>query len=330
MDLFTSISLNNVRGNDLKKALKSQVEVLEAYNADIESLSSRGVFSSEMLDSIKEMGVDIAAEVSALNRMTDKELTEYAELWEKKNELAMEAATAEMATEKEDMLAEIETLKTQAVQDYVELREEYQTQGALLAAELKQSMIDAGDEGLGELADQVDDYTAAGGDLLDGVIEGITLKSPGLAQAVSAAVRGAINAAKAEAGIASPSKVAKKEIGFNLADGVVSGWNERITAARDIMAAKMGGVISQVKATVTAENARMAQGVGVRDMGIGEVVRAVGMQTAGINSLASEYRRGSSAQVTIPLVLDGRTLGEAFVDLGGEEITRRGVSVAIE
>ena len=328
MNLFEMAHVDNVRGSDLQKALKSQVEVLEAYNEDIEKLSSRGILSTEMLDSIKGMGVDIAAEVSAITRMSDEELTKYAELWEQKQALAMEAATAEMATEKEGLLAEIETLTTEATTEYMKLREEYKTQGALLAAELKQSMIDAGDEGYTELIGQVDDYTAAGASLMDGVVAGIVEKSPTIASAVSNAVTDAITAAKQAAGIASPSKLMKKEVGYNLAEGVVSGWNERITAARDIMAEKMGGIITRVKATVSAENARMSQGVGVRDLGITEVARAVGMQTAGINSLASEYRRGSSAQVTIPLVLDGREVGRAFVDLSNTENTRVGTNLA--
>lgn len=328
MNLFKEVSLNNVRGRDLQYALKSQVEVLEAYNEDIEKLSNRGIMSTEMLDSIKKMGVNVAAEVSAISRMTDEELTAYAELWEKKNGLAMEAAEAELATEKENVLAEIETLTTEATGEYMKLREEYKTQGALLAAELKQSMIDAGDGGYDELIKQVDDYTAAGSSLMDGVIAGIEFKTNDVASAFRNALRAAVSAGEDDMEIASPSKVTKREIGYNLADGVVTGWNERITAARDLMAEKMGGLVTRIKATVSAEQAKMAQGVGTRDFGFTEVARAVGMQTAGINSLASEYRKGSSAQVTIPLVLDGREVGRAFVDLGNAENARTGTSIS--
>jgi uncharacterized protein YutE (UPF0331/DUF86 family) len=328
MNLFKEVSLNNVRGRDLQYALKSQVEVLEAYNEDIEKLSNRGIVSTEMLDSIKKMGVNVAAEVSAISRMTDEELTAYAELWEKKNGLAMEAAEAELATEKENVLAEIETLTTNATSEYMKLREEYKTQGALLASELKQSMIDAGDGGYDELIKQVDDYTAAGSSLMDGVIAGIEFKTNDVASAFRNALRAAVSAGEDDMEIASPSKVTKREIGYNLADGVVTGWNERITAARDLMAEKMGGLVTRIRATVSAEQAKMSQGVGTRDFGFSEVARAVGMQTAGINSLASEYRKGSSTQVTIPLVLDGREVGRDFVDLGNAENARTGTSIS--
>lgn len=328
MNLFEEVSLDKVRGMDLRIALRSQVKVLEAYNEDIDNLSNRGILSTEMLDSIKKMGVDAAAEVKAISQMTDKELTDYAKLWEEKNKLAMEAATEEMETEKEGMLAEIETLKTEAVGEYMKLREEYQTQGALLAEELKQSMIDAGDGGYEELIGQVDDYKAAGASLMDGVISGIEFKTNDVASAFKAALRAAVNAGEDDMEIASPSKVTKREIGYNLADGVVTGWNERITAARDLMAEKMGGLVTRIKATVSAEQSKMAQGVGTRDFGFTEVARAVGMQTAGINSLASEYRKGSSAQVTVPLILDGREVGRAFVDLGNAESVRVGTDLS--
>lgn len=85
--------------------------------------------------------------------------------------------------------------------------------------------------------------------------------------------------------------------------------------------------ILKIKSAVSAENSRMLQGVGVKDTGFSDIAQAVGMQTAGINSLASEYRKGSSASVTVPLVLNGRELGRAIVDLTKTENTRTGTSL---
>jgi hypothetical protein len=159
---------------------------------------------------------------------------------------------------------------------------------------------------------------------MDGIVLGIIQQSPLLADAVSDAVSGAIEAAKTEAGIASPSKVMKKEVGHNLADGLMVGWADKIGAIKNKMAADMQGLTARIKTAVTLENARMTQGVGVRDTGFTDIAQAVGMQTAGINSLASEFRHGSNAQVTVPLVLDGRELGRAVVQLGNTENTRIG------
>lgn len=119
----------------------------------------------------------------------------------------------------------------------------------------------------------------------------------------------------------SPSKWSR-QVAIDVNRGTAIGFEK----STDIPLKAAKATTDRIKTAVSLENARMTQGVGVRDTGFTEVAQAVGMQTAGINSLANEYRKGSSSQVTIPLILDGRELGKAFIDLGGEEATRRGAS----
>ena len=99
--------------------------------------------------------------------------------------------------------------------------------------------------------------------------------------------------------------------------------------AEDLKRQMQNEGILKIKSAVSAENSKMMQGVGVKDMGFTDIAQAVGMQTAGINSLASEYRKGSSANVTVPLVLNGRELGRAFIDLGKTEDTRTGSKTSL-
>lgn len=129
-------------------------------------------------------------------------------------------------------------------------------------------------------------------------------------------------------GIASPSKWARDEVGKFLPAGIAVGWEKGMPDAEKQIGKDISGLQARIQSTVSAENARMTSGVGVRDMGFSEVAQAVGMQTAGINSLASEYRKGSSQSVTVPLVLDGRELGRAIVDLGSTETNRTGLVFA--
>ena len=121
----------------------------------------------------------------------------------------------------------------------------------------------------------------------------------------------------------SPSKWSE-EVAVNVNKGTGIGFEK----SSDIPLKAAQETTDRIKTAASLEQARMSQGVGVRDTGFSEVAQAVGMQTAGINSLASEYRRGSSAQVTVPLVLDGRELGRAIVDLGNAETIRTGTSLA--
>jgi hypothetical protein len=328
LNLWNKATKNKVYMADLRNNLQSQVDILEDYNEAIAKLEERNV-STAFINSLKEMGVGSTGEIESLAKMTDEQLSAYVELWEKKNELARNAAIEELEPLKAETEAKIEELTDAALDKYAELRAKYQEQGSVLMAELKQAMIDAGAGGYEEIIGQIDEYTSAGEDLMGGVIEGIANRSPMVANAVTSAVRRAIQAAKDAAGIASPSKVMKKEVGANLAEGMSVGWTDKIDAIKSKMAADMQGITTRIKTAVSLENARMAQGVGVRDTGFAEVAQAVGMQTAGINSLASEYRRGSSAQVTVPLILDGRELGRAIVDLGSAESERIGTNLVL-
>ena len=328
LNLWQHAEKNAVSGKDLTRNLISQINVLEDYNEAIATLEGRGI-SGAFLEELKGLGVAAAGEIEALSKMSDDALKQYVELWGEKQELAKTAAIEELEPLKDETLLKITELTEGASTKLTELRTEYQEQSLQLMADLKQSMIDTGDAGYNELILQVDDYMGAGSDLMGGVIEGILNKAPEVINAVSSTVRTAINAAKKAAGIASPSKVMEQEVGANLAEGVAVGWADKIDRLRGKMAAEMQGITARIQATVNAENARMAQGVGVRDTGFAEVAQAVGMQTAGINSLASEYRRGSSAQVTVPLILDGRELGRAIVDLGNAETVRTGTSLVM-
>lgn len=328
LNLWGEVSRERVSADTLLKNLNSQVRALEDYEKAIAKLEERNV-STAFLNSLKEMGVGATDEIEALARMTDTALDSYVKLWEKKNELAHNAAVEELEPLKAETEAKIEELTNAALDKYATLRAQYQEQGALLMGELKQAMIEAGAGGYEELIGQIDEYTAAGEDLMGGVIAGIVDKSPAVVSAVERAVRLAIQAAKDAAGIASPSKVMKKEVGANLAEGVNVGWAEKVGSIKDQMAADMQGITARIKTAVLLENSRMAQGVGVRDTGFTEIAQAVGMQTAGINSLASEYRKGTNAKVEIPIILDKRELGRAVVDVGGTETERTGVNLVL-
>ena len=120
----------------------------------------------------------------------------------------------------------------------------------------------------------------------------------------------------------SPSKWSR-QVAVYVNEGMAGGFE----SSTDIPVKAAKATTDRIKTAVSLENARMTQGVGVRDTGFTEVAQAVGMQTAGINSLASEYRRGSNAQVTVPLIVDGREFGRAIVDLGSTETERTGTNL---
>lgn len=80
-----------------------------------------------------------------------------------------------------------------------------------------------------------------------------------------------------------------------------------------------------VQASVDNSNAVTGATMGKTDTGIVDLAQAVGIQTAGINSLSAQYNQGTTNARTVVLELNGRELGRALVDVGGAEQTRTGV-----
>lgn len=170
----------------------------------------------------------------------------------------------------------------------------------------------------------VDDFFSVGDNIISGIWSGLSAGWDWLTGKVSSLASGLFTAAKNVLGIASPSKKFKW-IGEMSGEGVGVGFEDSMSDVEADINTRMKDMTARVQATVSAENARVGYST-ARDNGFSEVAQAVGMQSAGINSLAAEYRRGSSNKRPIVLQLDKRELGRAFVDVGAVETARLGVS----
>lgn len=314
-------------GTQMVIALRSQVRVLEDYKTALDELSKRDV-DSAFIEEMSSLGVDALPQLKAFVKMSDAQLNEYVQLWKDKSNLANEATEIALAQKREQTKQEIQALKDAANEESATLYMEYNTAMFELLEQVSTGMQEIGDAGLQALGEHIQGYVDMGKQLMAGIAEGLAQNGHLVGEELVGSVKSAMSKVKNEMGIHSPSTVTRDEIGKNLADGVAVGWSEKLNTVKGKMSADMRAITDRIKTAVSLEQARMAQGIGVRDTGFSEVAQAVGMQTAGINSLASEYRRGSSAQVTVPLVIDGRELGRAIVDLGNAETVRTGTSLS--
>lgn len=317
-----------VKGRDLTKALVSQIDVLGDYNKALDDLSAKNV-STEFIEEMKGMGIDALPQLEAINKMTDDELAEYVKLWEEKNRLASEAATEELKGMREETDKEVVLLRENANKELEGLRQDYRDGLVELTKEMGLSMQGIGDAGIKALGVQVTVYAQAGKNLMDGVIDGIESEKDNVIASMVNNVMAAIEAAKQAAGIHSPSTVTRDELGKNLGLGVSEGWSDEVGNIQKTMSADLSGIVARVKATVNAENARYAHSTGVPDTGFSEIARAVGLQTAGINSLAGEFRRGTGTTRPIIIELDKRELGRTIIDVGGTEEVRIGAKLSL-
>ena len=83
------------------------------------------------------------------------------------------------------------------------------------------------------------------------------------------------------------------------------------------------------RASVGVSSAAVSRSMGQSDVGFTDLARAVGIQTAGINSLSAAYKRGGGSTRPIYLMLDRRELGRAIFETGNEETGRVGVKLSL-
>lgn len=193
--------------------------------------------------------------------------------------------------------------------------------GLEAAKELLENIV----EGAKELPAKV---LQIGKDIVTGVWQGIKDAKDQFFANVKGFFSGLVDGAKEALDINSPSKEFAY-VGEMSVAGIGVGWDKEIPDIEKQIRGDLSGLTARVQSTVSAENAKAGQGMGASDYGLYDLAQAVGTQTAGINSLATEYRRGTGSTKPIILQLNGRELGRAVLDVGSSENTRVGTRLAL-
>ncbi|KAA0941622.1 tape measure protein [Sporosarcina sp. ANT_H38] len=100
-------------GQDLTSNLRSQVSALEEWSRMFEMLSGKAI-DKGLLEELRIMGVKALPQMVALNTMTDRELTEYSDLYKRRSKSAREQAEKEMAPMKANTEKQIIELRKAA------------------------------------------------------------------------------------------------------------------------------------------------------------------------------------------------------------------------
>lgn len=144
--LFTRVSEREVVSGDyLTRTLKGQIATLEEFYNNLDALAARGA-PAELVEQIRDMGVDAVDELAALNSMSDKQLAEYSELFEKKHRLAVHQATKELEPLREETDAKIKE-QLDSVKELYD--QNVDTVGEAFTAGLAESILD----GLGDVSE---------------------------------------------------------------------------------------------------------------------------------------------------------------------------------
>lgn len=174
----------------------------------------------------------------------------------------------------------------------------------------------------------LDNFKNIGTNIVSGIWNGISNGFEWIKNKIKGWVGNVLDFVKSLFGIHSPSTVFRDEIGKMLPPGMAVGFEAAMPNVEAQMAGDIDALTAKMQATVAAESIKVGNGYATQYDGTEDIVRAVGMQTAGINSLAGEYRRGTSTKQPIVLMLDKRELGRAVVDVSNAEAGRVGLSFA--
>lgn len=174
----------------------------------------------------------------------------------------------------------------------------------------------------------LDDFFSVGDNIITGIWNGLSAGWDWLTGKAKELATSIFNAAKGALGIESPSKKFRW-IGEMSAEGVGVGFDKSLPDIEKQLAGDLDGLTARVQSAVSVESSKVGRNISRPDTGYSELAQAVGMQTAGINSLSAQYRRGAANTRPIILELDGHELGRAVVNVGSVENSRIGTRLAL-
>ena len=118
--LFESYNAGeSVSKSDLLVGMQTQVEALDEWTRQIDTLKSR-IGGTELFSAVQDMGVDALQQVKAMNSMSDEELQRYRKLYNQRQSTAKNEATTELASKKESTDSQIQKA-TESAQKKIEL-----------------------------------------------------------------------------------------------------------------------------------------------------------------------------------------------------------------
>ena len=157
-------------GQDLLDSLQSQVGALSEFSNRMSELENRNILPKDLIQNLREMGVDATDELIALNSMTDTQLSQYATLWKMRNQLALDEAKRE----NEQAYNQLQKDLTQAKKDAVDKIDDFTDEYKRKLAELEGTSYSSS--------------TKVGKSTMQGIVDGINSSSKKVNNTVSSAL----------------------------------------------------------------------------------------------------------------------------------------------
>lgn len=204
--LFKGFSADEaVSKSELTDNLRSQVTALEEWNDVLVQISKRSGVTDGFMEELQNMGVGSLETLKELNSMSDKELKQYLDMYNQKNELAKTRAVIENEDLKQQSEEEIKKILEDARKSLNKLEEQYIKDIEKTGVKTKKKA------------------KTIGKNTVKGIEEGINAETGSLYKSITKLMDGMLKTAKSALKIHSPSRLMRDIIGKNIALGVADG-----------------------------------------------------------------------------------------------------------
>lgn len=233
--IFDEVKLSeDVSGDQLLSNLEQQNNVLVNWMDNLGKLAERGL-DEGLLAELQKMGPKSAAEIAALNTLSNEQLQQYTALWKNKSSLARQQA-----------IGELEGMRLDTANQIILLQEETAKKLDVYQSEWKESMKKVS-KNTNEMAKQM---PGIGANAVQGLINGLNSGKEELARVAAELAAIVAQTTQSELDIHSPSRVMKKLGGYTT-EGFVLGMQQA--------AKKLAGVSANVYSSL-AKNAAVTTG----------------------------------------------------------------------
>jgi phage-related minor tail protein len=217
--LFDEVTkASEVSGAQLLANLQGQVTTFSQWQRDVATLAARGV-DKGLIAELQEMGPKSAAEIAALNTLSDEQLAQYATLWQEKSNLARTQAISELEGMRIDTANQIVALKEETKTKLEEYQIEWQTSMKAVTNTTK---------------DQFKDMPSIGSYAVQGLIDGMREKKDELAAVAAELAAIVAGTVQSDLDIHSPSRVFKG-FGVNVNEGFIQGLQASAARLKNAM-----------------------------------------------------------------------------------------------
>jgi len=212
--LFDEVKVADpIDSSSLTQNLSEQVNALSQWRIELSKLEIRGL-SSAIIDELEAMGPSVLAQLEALNRMTDAEMFQYQDLYEKKLLIARESAIKELEPLEAETKEKIEELRKTANSELNILNSEWQMK-------IKEVVLGT-EETLGSMND-------IGKNAIQGLIDGMKGMQSALQQTANNLVQNVSDTLREALNLKPKSSLLKK-----VGDGVVDGFDSIMNKATNV------------------------------------------------------------------------------------------------